>query len=102
MLCRPMAHVSNLVVEYDPSRPAGSRILSLRLGSGEPIEPNATYTVAATNFLADRGDSYTVLGQAQKREDLGILDTDALIQYLQSLPQPVQPPMDQRLIPVTE
>jgi 5'-nucleotidase/UDP-sugar diphosphatase len=51
-------HVSGLRIEYDPKRPAGSRILSITAG-GAPLDPNRIYRVATNDFMARGGDGYT-------------------------------------------
>lgn len=96
----PGAQVSGLVAEYDPEAPAGERVRAMRLASGEPINDTATYTVTANNFMAEGGDGFAILMQASERDDTGIVDLDALTAYLESLPQPVAPPVDTRLRPV--
>ncbi|HEX2168111.1 MAG TPA: 5'-nucleotidase C-terminal domain-containing protein [Longimicrobiales bacterium] len=94
----PGAHVSGLDVRYDPGRPPGDRVLSLRLDTGEAIDPAAVYTVTASDFLASGiGDGFTALGQAQESTATGIVDLDALINYIQTLPQPLRAPRDERM-----
>ncbi|MCC6741143.1 MAG: bifunctional metallophosphatase/5'-nucleotidase [Planctomycetia bacterium] len=50
--------VSGLEFAVDSKKPAGQRILGLKVG-GEPFDPAKTYTVATTRFAANRlaGDS---------------------------------------------
>jgi 5'-nucleotidase len=93
----PNAHVSGLVATYDPSRPAGSRVVSLTLEDGTPVRDDATYTVAVNDFLAGQGDAFTAFADPVARKDTGIVDLDALIDYLKSQPQPVRAPADARL-----
>jgi len=52
--------VSGMRVEYDPQRPAGSRVLSIEVG-GAPLDPDRTYKVATNDFMARGGDGYTSL-----------------------------------------
>ena len=49
--------VSGLTIEYDPRRPSGQRIVSIRIG-GRPLDPNRTYRIATNDFLARGGDGY--------------------------------------------
>jgi 2',3'-cyclic-nucleotide 2'-phosphodiesterase (5'-nucleotidase family) len=49
--------LSGLAVEFDPRRPAGDRIVSVRVG-GAPLDPGRTYRVATNDFLARGGDGY--------------------------------------------
>jgi 2',3'-cyclic-nucleotide 2'-phosphodiesterase (5'-nucleotidase family) len=57
-------HVSGMTIEYDPRRPEGSRILSIRVG-GKALDPRKTYKVATKDFLARGSDGYTVFGSAK-------------------------------------
>ena len=56
---RGIMQVSGMVVRYDPARPAGARVLEVRVG-GEKLREDAMYTVAAGSFLLNGGDNYTV------------------------------------------
>ena len=94
----PGAHLSGLDVQYDPRRPPGERIVSLRLDTGEPIDPDVIYTVTTSDFLATgTGDGFTALGRALESTATGIVDLDALIRYIQSQPQPLRAPRDARM-----
>jgi 5'-nucleotidase len=94
----PGAHVSGLHVQFDPRRPAGQRVLSMSLDTGEPIDADAVYTVTASDFLSSgTGDGFTALGQALESTATGIVDLDALIAYIRSQPQPLRPPRDERV-----
>ncbi|CAO3379889.1 bifunctional metallophosphatase/5'-nucleotidase [Azospirillum argentinense] len=53
-------HPSNMAVVYDLKQPAGSRVVSVAVG-GKPLDPNATYSVALPNYLAQGGDGYGML-----------------------------------------
>lgn len=52
--------VSGMRVEYDPQRPAGSRVVSFEVG-GAPLDPDRMYKVATNDFMARGGDGYTSL-----------------------------------------
>jgi len=56
--------VSGLTVEVDLDAPVGERVQSVMVG-GEPIDPDAMYTVATNDFMANGGDGYTVLGDGE-------------------------------------
>jgi 2',3'-cyclic-nucleotide 2'-phosphodiesterase (5'-nucleotidase family) len=49
--------VSGITVEYDSRRPAGSRVLSIKVGDA-PLDPDKTYRLATNNFMARGGDGY--------------------------------------------
>jgi len=65
---------------YDLSRPAGSRIVQMRL-DGKPIDPAVSYRVSVNNFLASGGDNFTALAGGTDGVDAGT-DVDALEAYL--------------------
>ncbi len=67
---------------YDPRLPIGKRLLSFKL-HGKAIEPEKVYTVATNDFLADGGDGFEEFKKAISREELGILDADALRAYFE-------------------
>ncbi len=66
--------------DYDLARPAGSRIVAIRL-NGRAIAPTARYRVAVNNYLANGGDGFSVFTQVTGASDAG-LDIDALAGWL--------------------
>ncbi|HEY0868673.1 MAG TPA: 5'-nucleotidase C-terminal domain-containing protein [Fimbriimonas sp.] len=71
---------------FDPSKPVGRRVVRATL-EGRPIEPGSTYKVVVNSFTASGGDGFEVLKNASgKRVDTGLLDVDALIDYLKANP----------------
>jgi 5'-nucleotidase len=70
----------NFFFAYDLSRPAGQRIVEMRL-DGRPIAPEARYRIAVNNFLASGGDNFTILTDSTDTVDVG-LDLDALEAWL--------------------
>lgn len=94
------AHVSGAVVRYDPARPSGSRIVELTVG-GRPVEPTRAYTISMSDFMATGGDGLALAGPAQRTEALGIVDLDALLEYVRALPGGiVRPDTTRRFVPV--
>uniref|UniRef100_UPI00286DA0E6 5'-nucleotidase C-terminal domain-containing protein n=1 Tax=Nocardioides sp. TaxID=35761 RepID=UPI00286DA0E6 len=65
----------------DASRPEGDRITGMWL-SGVQIDPAATYTVSATNFLVSGGDNFRALTQGANAQDTGFTDLQATVDYL--------------------
>jgi 5'-nucleotidase/UDP-sugar diphosphatase len=51
--------VSGISIEYDPSKPKGSRIVSVKMGN-TPIDLAATYTLATNDYMANGGDGYAM------------------------------------------
>ena len=87
--------VSGLTYRYDPGRPAGSRVVDMKV-NGKPLDPKAIYTVAMVDFLAGGGDGYTTFKEGQNVTN-GPVDIDALVAYVGSLPQPVDVTVDGRV-----
>lgn len=67
---------------YDASKPIGSKVVSMSL-DGKAIDAAGKYRVTANNFLADGGDLFKAFTNGTDRLG-GIVDTDALENYLQS------------------
>ena len=74
--------VSGLSFVYDPSQPAGSRVMTIDVGD-EALDPQAIYTVATTDFLAGGGDGYqafetadVIIGAADGRVLANLLADD--------------------------
>ena len=103
IVSRPVlnAHVSGLVVRYDPSRPAGSRIIDVTMSDGTPLDDRTTYTITLNDFLVTGGDSLALPDGASPAQSLDIIDLEALIDYSRSRPQPVTAPTETRLIAIT-
>ncbi|HWK89828.1 MAG TPA: 5'-nucleotidase C-terminal domain-containing protein, partial [Longimicrobium sp.] len=95
----PDAHVSGLAVSYDPAAPAGVRVREVRLDDGRVVADGDVVTLAVTEFVAGGGDRYASIAQGRARPP-GPVELDAIIAYLQSLPQPVRAPEDRRWKPV--
>jgi len=93
-------HVSGLTIRYDPSRPNGSRIVSVTT-AGAPLSETKTYNVIVNDFLATGGEGYNAGGRATASKPLNIVDLDALIDYLKSLPSPLTAPTELRIAPVS-
>ncbi|MFL5623202.1 MAG: 5'-nucleotidase C-terminal domain-containing protein [Gemmatimonadaceae bacterium] len=93
-------HVSGLVIRYDPSKPVGSRIVSITVADGTPLSSTRTYNVIVNDFLATGGEGYDAGRRASASRSLNIIDLDALIDYLRSLPAPITAPTEVRIAPV--
>ena len=91
------AHISGAVVEFDPAKPAGTRISSIRLDNGRLLDDNATYTVTLSDFMASGGDRFGFEGRELRSESLNIVDLDALLEHTRAHTQPIQPPSAIRL-----
>ncbi len=74
--------VSGLSFVYDPSQPAGSRVVTIDVDD-MALDPQARYTVATTDFLAGGGDGYrtfetadVIIGAADGRVLANLLADD--------------------------
>ena len=80
--------------------PAGSRIVSVTMADGAPLSDARTYTVIMNDFLATGGEGYNAGGRATSSRSLDIVDLDALISYMATLPTPIVAPSEVRIAPV--
>ena len=95
-------HVSGLTIRYDPSKPKGSRVVSVTMSDGTPLSASRSYNVILNDFLATGGEGYNAGGRATASRPTNIVDLDALIDYLRSLPTPLAAPTEVRITPVTQ
>lgn len=97
---RGLMQVSGLRVEFDRSRPAGSRLVRASVG-GEPLEPDRPYTVATNSFLGQGGDLYSTFTKAT-RLSTGPPLAEVVIRYVQKVGataiEPASPFVPTRLI----
>ena len=91
------AHVSGVTVVYVPTKPAGSRITTVKLADGRALRDDATYTLVLSNFLLGGGDGLGLAADAIKTEPVGIPDIDALVNYIRAQRQPLRVPFESRL-----
>ncbi|HEX7879287.1 MAG TPA: bifunctional UDP-sugar hydrolase/5'-nucleotidase [Candidatus Eisenbacteria bacterium] len=97
----PSLFISGATIEYDPTRPQGSRIHSITIGD-KPLDPEATYTIAMTNFLSE-GNSGMTLMREVRTEDFrftGNTDREALERYIQAH-TPINPKGESRWVRVS-
>jgi 2',3'-cyclic-nucleotide 2'-phosphodiesterase (5'-nucleotidase family) len=95
-------HVSGLTIRYDPSKPKGSRIVSVTMSDGTLLSGSRSYNVIVNDFLATGGEGYNAGGRATASRPTNIVDLDAFIDYLRSLPSPIVAPTEVRITPVTQ
>jgi 5'-nucleotidase / UDP-sugar diphosphatase len=62
--------LSGATVVYDPTAPAGSRVVSVMVGGAE-LDPDTVYKVAANDFILAGGDGYSALGGGKVLIDAG-------------------------------
>jgi 5'-nucleotidase len=83
-----MLKTSGLRYRWDGRLPWGARILDLQLDDGRALDPNLTYTVAASDFIVNGGDFFTAFAEGTDKTVVGI-DLDALIAWVQRSSAPV-------------
>lgn len=88
--------ISGLSYTWDASRPEGDRVLDLKKDDGTPIRPQASYRVTANSFLAAGGDHFTGFTEA-KDPVVGPVDLEALVDYVEQLPQPFSAAIEGRI-----
>lgn len=82
-------------VLFDPKRPAGQRVVRVRLG-GERLDPERTYRVATNDFLAGGKDGYLAFKAGTRREDTGRPVRDLLLDFFKSNSPYAPPAIDER------
>jgi len=90
--------VSGLKFTFDPTKPAGSRVVDVWVGD-EPLDETAIYRVATNDFLAAGGDGYTALTQGTNFVDTGVYLMDYMVEYLKEF-SPVSPVVEGRIVPL--
>jgi 5'-nucleotidase/UDP-sugar diphosphatase len=78
--------VSGLAIEADPSRPPGSRVLSMTV-DGEPLNETRIYRIATNDYMLRGGDDYTMFVDAPEvldAADAPLLSTDVM-EYIEQI-----------------
>jgi 5'-nucleotidase len=73
-------HIAGMTVEYDSSKEAGSRVVSLMV-DGVAVDEAATYTLATNDFLVAGGDDYEMFEGKKVVAEFGAMD-EVLIDYI--------------------
>ena len=84
---------------YDRSLPIGDRIVRIEL-DGKPLDMAASYRVTTNSFLANGGDSFTLLA-AQREATVGMSDIEALEVWVKG-EKPRAVPQEQREVDVAQ
>ena len=90
------AHISGATVRVNAAAPEGRRVVGVTLAGGRAVDDSAWYTLSVPDFVAAGGSGYAMLRGAPA-ENSGVVDLDALSDWLRKLPQPVQAPGDSRV-----
>lgn len=99
---RGMMQVSGMRVEYDLTRPIGSRAVRLWVGD-RPLETTRNYTVVTSSFIGQGGDLYATFTRAKHLTE-GPAISGVLVDYLRRVGdagvKPMEPWIARRLVPV--
>lgn len=88
--------VSGLCLSFDRTRPTGERVLKVFVGR-EPLDLEATYSIAAPSFLANGGDGYVVFRESRTDFlDTQMIDADLVIEGLRAR-ESVSPQVEGRI-----
>ncbi len=90
---------SGIRYSWSASRPVGNRVIEMRDATGALINPAAIYRVTVNSFLAGGGDNFAVLTEGTNRV-VGPVDLDALVDYIETLPQPFSGNVEGRIVRV--
>ena len=67
---------------YDPDAAQGSRITGMWL-DGTALDSSTTYQVTVNSFLASGGDGFGALAGGTNKQDTGVTDLQAMVDYLE-------------------
>ena len=82
---------SGLFYSWDATRPRGAHVVEACDASHAPLDAERRYRVTVNDFLANGGDGFTDFKALEDRQ-IGLLDTEAMGQYLQAAqPTPTAP-----------
>lgn len=90
---------SGLTYTWDNARAVGDRVVQIVRADGTPLDPGAMYRVTVNSFMAAGGDGFLVLPQGANRV-VGPVDLNALVEHVESLPQPISVAIEGRIIRV--
>ena len=91
----PDCHVAGVEVWFDGRQTPGKRINRIRFDNGKGLDQDRTYTLVVGDFMATGGSGFRML-VGSPREDLDVVDIDALTRYLGVQRSPVEAPDDVR------
>ena len=59
--------------------------------NGEPLDPDAEYTMTTSSFLLNGGDGYSMFKEADLLTNTMVTDSQMMVQYIRDLPGGVIP-----------
>lgn len=88
---------SGLTYTWSASRPIGDRVTQIVGVDGVPVASTTIYRVTVNSFIAAGGDGFLVLTEGANRV-IGPVDLDALVDHVESLPQPFSARIEGRIV----
>jgi 5'-nucleotidase len=82
---------SGLHYTWDQEAPAGQKVVEMTDAAGNEIQPDQTYTVALTNYLATGGDGFTAFIKGKEQVE-GPPTLDSFITYIIQSGGSITPP----------
>ncbi|MDH5235018.1 MAG: 5'-nucleotidase C-terminal domain-containing protein [Gemmatimonadota bacterium] len=76
-------HVSGVRLEFDAAGARGARLRRVTMADGSRLDDRRRYRVVMSDFLAAGGDGVS-LAEDATREELNLVDLDALVDYLRA------------------
>lgn len=92
---------SGVMVKYDSTKEAGSRIVEIKLVDGTPLDDSKIYKVVTNDFQAGGGDKYTMFLEGKNGKDTAIPVRDVLVNEIKAKGT-ISPADDERLIDVSK
>jgi len=93
--------VSGMNFTFDPTRPAGSRIIEIKIG-GQSLDEKKVYTLATSDFLVSRGgDGYAMFKNAKVliKADAAPKDSDLFEKAILTAPnKTIAPKLENRVV----
>lgn len=94
--------VSGLTIEFNSENAVGQRVITIK-HKGKPIQPDALYKVAMSDYLAKGGDNFVMWEKAKKlnyKRQNNILLSDILVNYIRTK-NDISPAITNRIIDVS-
>ncbi|HZL82276.1 MAG TPA: 5'-nucleotidase C-terminal domain-containing protein [Candidatus Deferrimicrobium sp.] len=93
------AQVSGFSFTFDPSKPVGSRVVSITR-DGKPMDMDATYKLCVQDYTALGGDGYAMLTGEKIVYKSSEWNRDGLVNYIKANPE-INPTVEGRITVVT-
>ncbi|WP_235735059.1 5'-nucleotidase C-terminal domain-containing protein [Nocardioides alcanivorans] len=85
---------------YDPSAARNKRVTGMWL-DGTAIKPASSYSVTVNSFLSTGGDNFFTLNAGANKQDTGVTDLQAMVDYMAAAEDAVSPDFSQRSVGVS-